>query len=88
MKEFFRKSKTITDRTQLPEGVTRRDWHWHWHWHNGTGTGTGTGTGKTNFIAPEVNTETVPQEDPYAYNKDLMNKYLAELFKEEEGIDR
>lgn len=78
-KRVLGKSETITDKTKLPGGVTTE---------TSTETDTGTDTATTNFTAPEVTPEpTVPQEDPYAYNKDLMNKYLAELFKEEEGID-
>jgi hypothetical protein len=53
----------------------------------GTGTGTGTGTVTTEFTTPpEVKPEpTVPESDPYEYNKDLMNRYLAEVFKEDTG---
>ena len=54
-----------------------------------TGTGTGTGTVTTEFTTPpEVSPEPdVPESDPYEYNKDLMNRYLAEVFKEDTGVD-
>ena len=55
-----------------------------------TGTGTGTGVGPTEFTTPtEVKSgPTVPESDPYEYNKDLMNRYLAEIFKEDtDGVD-
>ena len=50
-------------------------------------TGTGTGVGPTEFTTPtEVKLgPNVPESDPYEYNKDLMNRYLAEIFKEDTG---
>lgn len=84
-KSMLKEQEKLDDSTSttgtLPDGKVSYD-------TNVGGTDTGTDTATTNFTAPEVTPEpTVPQEDPYAYNKDLMNKYLAELFKEEEGID-
>jgi hypothetical protein len=76
--KVLEESETITDKTELPGGVTID-----------TETGTGTGTVTTEFTTPpEVKPEPdVPESDPYEYNKDLMNRYLAEVFKEDTGVD-
>ena len=75
--------KKLDDNTSttgtLPEGVSFDT--------NVGGTGTGTDIGPTEFTTPpEVKPKTnVPESDPYEYNKDLMNRYLAEIFKEDTG---
>ena len=87
-KSMLEEEKKLDDNTSttgtLPGGEVSYDTN-----VGGTGTGTGTATGTTEFITPsEVKPEPdVPESDPYEYNKDLMNRYLAEVFKEDTGVD-